>query len=124
MKNNTLHFVSFFCTSLAIAIALVMLAATGTAKAENNVSNLNTIPHINESVLNGLYSPTAAERFFEEGRRNIEREIEVLANPERHRREGILKIDTIDIKKMEGEIIMDTKPIYDSPEDSLQNDLG
>ncbi len=69
---NTLEFVSFFCTSLAISIVLVIVSAMATARAQN------TRPLLNRSVLNGLYSPTAAERFFEEGRRGMEREIEII----------------------------------------------
>ncbi len=68
---NTLEFVSFFCTSLAISIVLVIVSAMATARA-------HTRPLLNRSVLNGLYSPTAAERFFEEGRRGMEREIEII----------------------------------------------
>ena len=115
MRTNTLHFVSFFCTSLAIAIALVIIGAMSTAKAQNSV------PNINQSVLNGLFSPRASDRFFEEGRRKMEREAEILANPERYKREDILKIDMIDIKKIKetGE----TESINDSPENTLQQEL-
>ena len=115
MKTNTLHFVSFFCTSLAIAIALVIIGAMGTAKAQN------TVPNLNQSVLNGLFSPTSADRFFEEGRRNMEREREILAHPERYSSEGILQINTIDFKIIEetGE----TKPISNFSEDTPQQEL-
>lgn len=112
MKTNTLHFVSFFCTSLAIAIALVIIGGMGTAKAQN------AVPKLNQSVLNGLFSPTAAERFFEEGRRDIEREVKILAHPERYKREDILKIDTTDIKRIEE--TGKTKPVYNFPEDTPQ----
>ena len=108
MKTNTLHFVSFFCTNVAITLILVIVGAMETARAQN------TLPSFNQSVLNGLFSPTAAERFFEEGRRDMEREIEILAHPERYKSEGILQLNTIDIKIIEesGE----TKPIDNFPE--------
>ena len=115
MKTNTLHFVSFFCTSLAIAIALVIIGGMGTAKAQN------AVPKLNQSVLNGLFSPTAAERFFEKGRRDIEREAEILSHPERYRREDILKIDRNDIKTIEE--TEKTKKIYNSPEETPQQEL-
>ena len=113
MKTNT-HLVSLFCTSLATAITLVIVGATGTAVAQNNV------PHVNE-VLNGfnsndLFTPTAAERFFEEGRRKMEREAEILAHPERYSGEGILQINTLDM-----EVIDETgekKPNSNFPEDN------
>ena len=115
MKTNILNFVSFFCTSLAIAIALVIIGVIGTAKAQNN------IPNLNQSVLNGLFSPTSADRFFEEGRRNMERESEILAHPERYSSEGILQINTIDFKIIEETGA--TKPISNFPEDIPQQDL-
>ncbi|MDJ0798207.1 MAG: hypothetical protein QNJ51_15535 [Calothrix sp. MO_167.B12] len=108
MKTNTLHFVSFFCTSLAIA--LVILGTIVTAKAQN------TLPNLNQSVLNGLFSPTAAERFFEEGRRKMDKETQILVNPEAYKREDILQINTTDIKKIEE--TGKTKPVSNSPEDS------
>ena len=115
MKSNTLHFVPFFCTFLALASALVIVGAMGTALAQN------TLPNFNGSVLNGLFSPTSAERFFEEGRRNLEKETQILVNPERYSGEGILQLNTIDIKLIEetGE----TKPISNFTEDSPQHEL-
>lgn len=113
MKTNTLHFVSFFSTYGAIA--LVIIGAMGTAKAQD------TIPHINQSVLNGLFSPTAAERFFEEGRRNMEREAQILADPERYKRKDILQTDKIDIKRIEE--TWKTKPTDNFPEDTPQQKL-
>ena len=115
MKTNTLHFVSFFCTSLVLAIALVIVGAMGTAKAQN------TLPSLNQSVLNGLFSPTAAERFFEEGRRDMEREREILAHPERYSGEGLLQLNIIDIKIIEK--TESTTPIDNLTEDSPQHEL-
>lgn len=116
MKTNILRFVSFFSTSLAIALALVIISAMGTAKANNNVPVPRTLPNLRPSVLNGLFSPTASERFFEEGRRQLEREADILTHPERYEREGILKIDMTKIKKIEeteGE-----KPTFHAPKDA------
>ncbi|MDJ0572310.1 MAG: hypothetical protein QNJ53_25150 [Pleurocapsa sp. MO_192.B19] len=115
MKTNTLHFVSFFCTSLAMAIALVIVGAMGTGKAQNNV------PLLDESIVNGLFTPTSAQRFFEEGRRNMEREAQILQDPEHYFGEGILQIKRVDIKIIEesGE----TKPIDNFPEDSPVHEL-
>ena len=115
MKTNTLHFVSNFLTSLGIAILIVVFGAMGTAKAQN------TLPKLNQSALNGLFTPTAAQRFFEEGRSNMEREAQILANPERYFSGDLLQINTIDIKLIEetGE----TKPPSDFSEDSPQHEL-
>ncbi len=122
MKTNILRFVSFFSTSLAIAIALVIIGAMSTAKASNNTSIPRTPPNIRPSVLNGLFSPTASERFLEEGRRKMEREAEVLVHPERYKREGILKIDTTKIKKIEE--IQEKEPTYHAPEDTSQQEVN
>ncbi|MGB5635532.1 MAG: hypothetical protein WBM44_11625 [Waterburya sp.] len=92
MKTNTLDFISFLGTSLAIAILLVIVGAIGTAKAQT------TVPNVGQSALNGLFTPTAADRFFEEGRRNMAREREILAHPERYYREDSLQINRFDIK--------------------------
>ena len=115
MKTNTLHLVNLFCTSLAIAFILVIVTAKGTAFAQN------TRPNLNQSVINGLFSPTSAQRFFEEGRRNMEREAQILEAPERYFGKGILQVNCVDLKIIEesGE----TKPIDNFPEDSPQDEL-
>lgn len=114
-KINTLHFVSFLFSFLLLANAFVIVGAKGTAKAQS------TIPNINQRVLNGLFSPTASERFLEEGNRNIEREIQILRNPKLYKREDILQIH-----KTDSEIIKETetkKSIPNSVEDILQQKL-
>ncbi|MGB3655155.1 MAG: hypothetical protein WBA41_28665 [Rivularia sp. (in: cyanobacteria)] len=93
MKINTLHFGSFFCTFLLFAFFII--DATDRAFAQSNLS----LP--NQSVLNGLYSPTSAERFFEEGKRKIEREVEILTNTERYKHKDILQNNAIEIKTIE-----------------------
>lgn len=95
MKTNSLHFVSSFCTSLFLALVFVLFGAMRTALAQP------TVPNLKPSDLNGLFTPTSAQRFFEEGRNNLEREAEILAHPERYAREGLLQINTIDIKLLD-----------------------
>ena len=93
MKINTLHFGSFSCTSLLLASFII--SATDRAFAQSNILS------IDRSVLNGLYSPSSAERFFEEGKRKIETEIEILKNPERYKHKDILQNNAVDIKIIE-----------------------
>lgn len=88
----------------------------GTAFAES------TVPLPNQSVLNGLYSPTASERFFEEGKRNIERETIILFNPELYQREGIFKNNIVNTKIIEE--LEETNSIFNFPEDSLQQKVN
>lgn len=58
MKTNTPHFVCFFCTSLTIVThyPLIIIGATGTAKAQNIDGAQKNILNLNQSVLNGLFS--------------------------------------------------------------------
>ncbi len=106
MKINTLKFTSLFCicgTFLSVTVGLM-----GKVFAQEAVQ----LP--SQSVLNGLYSPTASERFFEEGKRKIERETRILINPEIERREGILKNNIVNnrIEQLE-----ETNPILNFPKD-------
>ncbi|MBV6625785.1 MAG: hypothetical protein KI793_23135 [Rivularia sp. (in: Bacteria)] len=110
MKTNTLHFASLVC--IYGTFATVIIGAMDTALAES------TVPLPDQSVLNGLYSPTASERFFEEGQRNIQRETKILLNPELYRREGILKNNIINSQIIEE--LEETNPILNFPNDSLQ----
>ena len=93
MKINTLHFGSFLCTPLLLAFFII--GAIDRAFAQSNIA----LP--NQSVFNGLYSPSSAERFFEEGRRKIEKEVEILTNTERYKHKDILENNAIDIKIIE-----------------------
>ncbi|MCJ8278505.1 MAG: hypothetical protein MJK14_00760 [Rivularia sp. ALOHA_DT_140] len=70
MKTNIKN-VDFFCACMTIIS--VIAGGMDTAFAQQN-----NVPSINQSVLNGLYSPTASERFFEEGKRKIKRETDIL----------------------------------------------
>lgn len=95
MKTKFFHSISFFCYSLTIAIALILVGAIGTAKAQNEV------PRLDEFDSNGLFTPTSAQRFFEQGRDNLDREVEILEDPEHYFGEDILQINSIDIKVIE-----------------------
>ena len=108
MKINPLRFASFFC--IYGVFTSVIIGAMDTAKAQEAVS----MP--NQSLLNGLYSPTASERFFEEGKKKIERETKILVNPKLDRREGILKNNIVNnrIEQLE-----ETNPILNFPKDSF-----
>ena len=115
MKTNTVHSIVIFCRAFAIAIFLVIVSAMGTAKAQNTVVDLK------QSTLNGLFTPTSADRFFEQGRRQMERETEILANPEHYLNGNILQVNTIDIKIIDerGE----TQPVPNFPKYIPQNQM-
>ena len=112
MKTNIQHFVSSFCTSLVLVGILVTWGAMGRTLAQN------TLPTPNQSDLNGLFTPTSSQRFFEEGRQKFEREVEILTNPERYYGGSLLQINTIDIEIIDEEEEMKTIPDFST--DHLQ----
>lgn len=83
MKTKTLHLVSIFCT-LCLTTILVLHGEMKTAFAQNP-----------QSITNGISTPTAAQRFFEEGDQMIETEIEILIHPEIYSRDDILEMEGI-----------------------------
>ncbi|MGF1542601.1 MAG: hypothetical protein ACFCU5_19510 [Pleurocapsa sp.] len=85
MKTNTLHFSSCF-KFVIMAIALLLMVADAPVKAQK-------ITEIDNFILNGLFTPTAAQRFFETGRDNLVRETRILEDSERYFNENILQID-------------------------------
>lgn len=74
-----------------IAIALIVSTIT-TAKAQNN------LPPV-ENTLNGLFTPTAAQRFFETGRINFEKEIDFVTDSENYFNGDILQLDEEELRK-------------------------
>lgn len=82
MENNK-AFISNSLKTLLLALIIGLLAVM--AAEANNSPNLDS--------LNGLFTPTQAEKFFQVGRENLEREIEIFAHPEKYLREDLLEID-------------------------------
>ena len=70
-------------TRLAIVLILSISSAANPVTAEIRI----------DSVLNGLFSPTEAERFFQEGRRKFEQEITILQSSQYSFSDDILQID-------------------------------
>jgi hypothetical protein len=87
MKNQTSHYFPRFGKFLFLAIAIVLFSEISTTKAQNS------LPKIPNSVFNGLLSPNAAERFFETGREDFEREIKFVGNSESYFNGNLLQID-------------------------------
>ncbi|MGF1589312.1 MAG: hypothetical protein ACFCU7_08725 [Pleurocapsa sp.] len=90
MKTNASGFVFNWFNSWLLAIAMVIFAAITTAKAENYLD-----------VVNGLFTPTESERFFQAGRADFEQEIELFTHPERYRSKDLLQIDPELIEQMD-----------------------
>lgn len=108
MRTNTLHFVTNLFESLGIATAIILVGAIATAKAQVNLSE------VRESNFNGLFTPTAAQRFYETGRKDFEREADFLATPERYLSRDILQIDP-ELQEQ----IRENKPIGDPQPDNF-----
>jgi hypothetical protein len=77
-----------FClTTIALFISTIT-----TAKAQNN------LPPV-ENTLNGLFSPTAAQRFFETGKVDFEREIDFVSDSENYFNDDILQLDKEELRE-------------------------
>ncbi|BAY82764.1 hypothetical protein NIES267_22480 [Calothrix parasitica NIES-267] len=102
MKTNIfmLQLAGFICIYSSLIVG-----ATATAKAQE------AVPLPNQTVINGLYSPTASERFFEEGKRKIEKESKILLNPKLKQGERLLK-NNIGNRRISDEL-EEEKPIID-----------
>ena len=82
MKIHPLQFVCSLFESLTLAVLIVLVGAIATAKAQTRLD-----------VINELFTPTAAQRFLEAGRRDFEQQIDILVNPERYLNDDLLKFD-------------------------------
>ena len=85
---------NFFCGSLeTLLLAVVIgLLAVWAVKAEDS---------FNFDVLNGLFTPTQSERFFQAGKKYFEREVEIFSHPERYSKDDMLHIDPELIEQMD-----------------------
>jgi hypothetical protein len=89
MRTNKNFVHSCFETFLLAAVIgmLVVLAV----KAQDNVDF---------EVLNGLFTPTESTRFFQAGREDFAREVEIFNHPERYLGDNLLQINPELIEQM------------------------
>ena len=111
MKTNNLHFAVNLIESVFIAVVLVLITAIATAKAQDSSPR---IPNSNPT-LNGIFSPTAADRFFEAGREDFAKEIDFLRDSDKYFNDDLLKFDEELIEQMQK-----TKPFPDSELDNVK----
>ncbi len=83
MKTNNRDFVFSWVNTLIFA-TIIGLLAVFTVKAESN---------FNFDVVNGLFTPTQSERFFQAGREDFEQEVKFFNYPEQYLRDDLLQID-------------------------------
>lgn len=95
--NTHTRFIIGLRKSGLIAIALTIGAITATS-AQDNLPAAPT-PDFTPAF-NGLFSPTAAERFFETGRNNFEREIDFVNDSEDHFSDDLLQLDPELVQQM------------------------
>ncbi|WP_036477917.1 hypothetical protein [Myxosarcina sp. GI1] len=109
MKTNNLLFIANLFESLTIATALILPGAIATAKAQDNMpaagatltlETQNLMLDRQNLSINGLFTPTAAQRFYEAGREDFERETKFLTDSERYFSEDILQIDTESLQQI------------------------
>lgn len=90
MKTHTTGLIFNWFNSLVLAVAIVILAAITTAKAQ-----------VPLNVINGLFTPTQADRFFQAGRKDFEKEVERFNYPERYSGGDLLQISPELIEQMD-----------------------
>lgn len=82
-----------FSFQLLVKSAIGSAGAVAIATFVSLTSSANLVKAQNfDAVINGLFSPTQSERFFQEGRRSFESEVEILTNSEDHFKDDILQI--------------------------------
>ena len=89
MKKRAFIHDSLETLPIALIIGLLTVWAV---KAENK---------LDADVLNGLFTPTQSERFFETGREDFEREIKIFTHPERYLSNDLLKINSEIIQRID-----------------------
>lgn len=77
-----------------MAIAILTAGTITTSSAQDN------IPAVPTPTFNGLFSPTAADRFFETGRNNFEREIDFVNDSEDRFSDDLLQLDPELVQQM------------------------
>ncbi len=98
MKTSTSGYVFNWVTSLIMAIVIVMLAAMTTAKAQKDIDIPKDI-----DTIEGLFTPTESQRFFQQGREDFAREVRMFLHPERYLNSDLLQISPELIKQMNQE---------------------
>jgi hypothetical protein len=81
MKINLLPVVERLSSITFIVLAIVVIPLVDSLKAQEN-----------SQILNGLFTPTNAQRFFEQGRREFQREEKIFVDREDYFNGDILKI--------------------------------
>ena len=85
MKSQNNNFVRSSVETLLMAVIIGILIVTA-AKSESK---------FDFDVLNGLFTPTQSERFFQAGREDFERrEVEFLNHPEIYLKDDLLQMDS------------------------------
>jgi hypothetical protein len=90
MKTDK-NFVQSCLETFLLALIIGVLGVLA-AKAQDN---------IDVQALNGLFTPTEATRFFQAGRVDFEREVEIFNHPERYLRDDLLQINPELIEQMD-----------------------
>jgi hypothetical protein len=90
MKTSK-NFVQSCLETLLLTVVIGVLGVLA-VKAEDNVD---------VQALNGLFTPTESTRFFQAGRVDFAREVEIFNHPERYLRDDLLQINPELIEQMD-----------------------
>lgn len=91
-------------------MTIAIIIGTTTTPSAQNISRLQN------STFNGLFTPTAAQKFFETGRNNFEREIDSVIDSEDRFSNDILQLEEA-IKQMK-----ETNSIQNAQQNNPQNE--
>ncbi len=94
MKTNNKSFIYSSLETLLLAIVIGILTVWA-VKGEDNF-DFNAL-----NALNGLFTPTQSERFFQAGREDFEREVEIFNHPEHYLSDDLLQIDPEMVEQMD-----------------------
>lgn len=92
MNRSFDRVVSYLPTTAGVAIASLALSVMPAVAVE-----------VPQSAINGLYYPTGAQQFFEEGRRAFEREVQILIQGRLYSAKQLLEVS--DELRMKQEIL-------------------
>ncbi|RMF21127.1 MAG: hypothetical protein D6756_13055 [Cyanobacteria bacterium J083] len=84
--------------SLLLAVTMVLITGIDAAQAQTETPRVD---NLQQSTLNGLFTPNDSQRFFAAGKKDLEEEMKFLTNLERYLNKDILVIDEELIKQMQ-----------------------
>ena len=84
VRKKTIYLNIYGVNSLVLAIAILKMSDVKTVMAQNNLGF---------DLINGLFTPTQSQDFFQLGREQFEKELEIFIDLENYLNDNLLQID-------------------------------